>query len=168
MYEESYKLGVELAAKQFGLDLNTALVKKAAEDIVENSFEEQQLYSRAGANVLALTGDTNSPQYRSLCKCASFNRLLSKESYNMFIQPVKDAFIKQAGIGAAIAGGLSKTVGTSATVLTALIALTGAGLGAAAWGANRAATTDQAKTEAKFKQAKKYRQLAQEIRNNIA
>lgn len=167
MYEDSFKLGVELAAKQYGLTVEDILVKKAAEDIVSNSFEEQQLYSRAGANVLALSGDTSSEAYKILCKCASFDRLLSKESQKAFIEPVKQAFTKQASLLGAVGSFIAKGLGSLGTLAGIATIATGAATGAAAWGARRAITTDDEAVEAKFKQAKKYQQLAREIRNNL-
>ena len=167
MYEDSFKLGVELAARQYGLTAEDILVKKAAEDIVSNSFEEQQLYSRAGANVLALAGDIDSPQYRILCKCASADRLLSKESQKAFIEPVKKAFTKQASLLGAVGSFISKGLGSLGTLAGIATIGLGAGGGAALWGMRRAITTDDETVEAKFKQAKKYQQLAREIKNNL-
>lgn len=167
MYNDSFDLGVKLAAAALNIPYQDILIKKAAEDIVQNSFEEQQLYSKAGANILALSGDTQSVAYRVLCKCASAERVLPKEVQTRFIQPVKEVLTKSAFNLAGIGGMAANAMGSiGATTLFSILAA-GALTGGAVWGLNRAMTTDDANTAAKFKQAKKYKQLANEIRSNL-
>lgn len=163
MFEDSFKLGVKVAAARLGVTPDVIMVKQAAEDIIDTSVEAQQLYSKAGANVLALAGMEGTPEYRILCKCASYNRLLSEETHKAFIDPVKRAFQKSAGWMDSV---LQTGSGVSYVALMGSL-LTGATAGAGLWGIERALSGDDIETKAKYKQAKKYRQLAKEIKDEM-
>lgn len=165
----AFLFGVAQASAALGADAEAVLTKAAAFDIVDNSYEMQQLYSRAGANVLALAGLGDSIEARVLCKCASAQHQLSPETQAAYIEPVKMAFVKMAGgpAMASAAGKLFNFFGSGLASMPQNLAiaslLAGGGLGGGAWLLNRTANTEDAETEAKLLQAKKYRQVANQI-----
>lgn len=167
MFEDSFNLGVQVAASKYGLTRENIMAKKAAYSILDNSIEMQQLYSKAGMQLLKKAGHENSLEYKVLEKCANFPRLLSKEAHRILLKPVETYIEKKAG------GFLDTTttfmgMSSSAASLMLLSALVAGGAGGAAlWGIQRAGTQEDAKTAAKFQQAKKYRQLTNEIQNEI-
>ena len=163
MFENSFALGFDFAANRYGLSKNQLMIKMAAENEIADDPAIQKLYSTVGAYILKKAGLQNSVEYRILEKCAGYNASVSEYTRQAFIKPVMDVLEKYAGVSDAVStlGGLSHTYALS--TLTA-----GALGGAALWGLHRASTVEDAETAAKFKQARKYRQLAREIKNQIA
>lgn len=171
MENNAFNFGVSLASVANGVANPTDIfVKKAAQDILDTSYEMQQLWCRAGANALTLAGEGDSIECRVLCKCASADRLLTKETHDAYIKPVQHAFAKQAkvGLAEALASGGAKLVSSFPGLAAALALGAGAAGGAGIWGLQHAALTDDAETEAKFAQAKRYRQIANRIKEEMA
>lgn len=169
MFKKEFEFGIKLGAAVYGYSPENILVKKASQKILDNSLELQQLYSKAGANVLTLAGEGDSVECRILCKCASYDKLLSKEAHDQFIEPVKKAFEKSANPAAKVAAGAALTEGAKSIPNMLAFAATAAGIlsGASWWGLRRQSEVDEAETVAKFNQAKKYRQLAREIKEEM-
>lgn len=172
MFEKEFELGMKIGAEINGLSLDKLHIKKASQKILDNSFEMQQLYSKAGADVLARAGMGDTVECRLLCKCASAPRLLSKEAQEMYIEPVKKAFEKYATVKPqAVAAAGAGLFGGGKSILSALAAISaalGATAGASWWGIQRQSMLDDEETSAKFKQARKYRDLARQIKDEIA
>lgn len=166
MFEDSFNLGVQVAASKYGLTRENIMAKKAAHAILDNSIEMQQLYSKAGMQLLKKAGHENSLEYKVLEKCANFPRLLSKEAYNILLKPVEHCIQKQAGLLDTTSTFMGMSSSAASLMLLSALVAGGAG-GAALWGIQRAGTQEDAKTAAKFQQAKKYRQLTNEIQNEI-
>lgn len=178
--DNSVEFGFKRTAISLGIDPYTLLKKQAAQQIVDNSLEEQKLYSKAGAMIFEKAGYAGSIQHRILQKCASYDTVLSKQAYAMFVQPVKDVLCanpanmnKQAS--AAITGALGKSIGSLAGLLSQspslLLALAvGAGSlgGGSIYAMQRAMDQEDAETAAKFEQAKIYREQANQIAEQMA
>jgi hypothetical protein len=163
MFEESFRLGLDYAAKSFGLTERDIMIKMAAENEIHDNLAIQKLFSSAGAHIMKEAGLQDSVEYRILEKCAGYNVPLSEESRQAFIAPVQRVLEKYAGVSDAVSafGGLSHTFALSTLTMGALG-------GASVWGLQRAGRMEDAETAAKFKQARKYKQLAREIRSQIA
>lgn len=172
MFKNEFELGMKIGAETAGVSLDKLHIKKASQNILDNSFEMQQLYSRAGANVLSRAGMGDTIECRLLCKCASAQRLLSKEAQEMYIEPVKKAFEKYAEVSPkAVASAGVGLLGGGKSVFSALAAISaalGAAAGAGWWGIQRQSQLDDEETSVKFKQARKYRELARQIKDEIA
>lgn len=159
--------GVSRVCSAIGIDPVQVIVKKAANDMIDNSLEMQQLYSRAGAKLLELAGMAGSENHRILCKCASSDRLLSEEVHNAFINPVKDTMQKMAGKGGTILSGLASAA-TNAPYLAAVIATVAGGLGGAGiYALQRAMEQGDAEVEAKYQQAKQFRDAARQLQEKL-
>lgn len=163
MFEESFRLGLDYAAKSFGLTERDIMIKMAAENEIHDNLAIQKLFSSAGAHIMKEAGLQDSVECRILEKCAGYNVPLSEESRQAFIVPVQRVLEKYAGVSDAVSafGGLSHTFALSTLTMGALG-------GASVWGLQRAGRMEDAETAAKFKQARKYKQLAREIRSQIA
>lgn len=159
--------GVSRTCQAIGVDPTSIIVKKAANDLIDNSLEMQRLYSIAGARLLELGGMEGSEDHRILCKCASADHLLSQEVHSAFINPVKEVMQKQAnalmsGLGAA----LSYAVNAPAFA-AALATLVGGAGGAGIYALQRAFEQGDAEVEAKYQQAKQYREAARQLQDKL-
>lgn len=156
---DSFRFGMSLVASLANTDVDSLLIKKAAFDSLDNSFILQQLFSRAGANVFAKADMENSMSSRILCKCASMNKPLSKESFDMFIQPVIDTFEKRAGALTTLYEFLQ-----SAPALAIAGSLAAGGLGGAAlFGLNKQINDNPEDIETKIQQIKEYKNFAKQL-----
>lgn len=167
MTEDSFNLGVIYAASQYGLTKGQVMAKKAANKILDTSIEKQQLYSKAGVDILKQAGMQDTLECKVLEKCASFPRLLNKTSYNLLVKPVETVLIKRAFSGREAA---STILGMSSDAASAVLlsALTLGGIGGAGiWGIRKATADEEAETSAKFQQALKYKQIAREIQDEM-
>lgn len=165
MTKDSFELGIKVAAARYGLQSQDVLAKKTAYSILDNSIEMQKLYSQTGVQILKQAGEQNSLECKILEKCANYDTLLTKEAYDRFISPVekalqKKAFVDSAGTVLGMASDVASTL-----FLTSLAV--GAAGGAGVWGIRRASNQEDAKTLAKFKQGQKYKQLAQDIKDEL-
>ena len=165
MTKDSFELGIKVAAARYGLQPQDIQAKKTAQTILGNSIEMQKRYSKVGVSILKSAGEQNSIECKILEKCASYDTLLPKETYSRFVQPVektlqKKAFMDSAGTILGMAGDAAQTL-----FLTSLAV--GAAGGAGVWGIRRASNQEDAKTLAKFKQGQKYKQLAQDIKDEL-
>lgn len=158
--------GAMRAADMLGVDIDDVIVKKAANDILDNSYEMQKLYSTVGAIILEKAGMQNTVQHDILCKCASANRVLSKETQEMYIKPVEDVLCKSAAMGKAV-GALWGTLSATPALLLALSVGAGGLGGAGIYALQRAIHKDDAETEAKYRQAKIYRDAAKAISDKM-
>lgn len=167
MTEDSFNLGVIYAASQYGLTKGQVMAKKAANKILDTSIEKQQLYSKAGVDILKQAGMQDTIECKVLEKCASFPRLLNKTAYKLLVKPVETALIKSAITGKDAAGTI---LGMSSEAASAILlsALTLGGIGGAGiWGIRKATADEEAETSAKFQQALKYKQIAREIQDEM-
>lgn len=167
-FDESVLSGIDRACNAAGLDTCQILVKKAAQDIMDNSVEMQKLYSKAGARLLEMGGFEGSVPHRILCKCASYDTLLSPESYDQYIRPVEEVMQKQAK-GAALEI-IPKALGllADAPYLAAALAAGGGALaGGGFYALQRAMEQGDAEVEAKYQQAKAYREAARQLVEKI-
>lgn len=168
MSDESFNLGVSYAAGKFGLTAQDIMTKQAANNIIDNSIEKQQLYSTVGCYILKEAGMEDSIEYKVLEKCASYPRLLNKTAYNQLVRPVENVFVKKAGIDLKdVVGGTLNIAGDAAATLFLSSLAIGGAAGAGVWGIQKAVSDEEAETSAKFHQARKYRQMAREIKDEM-
>lgn len=167
MTEDSFNLGVIYAASQYGLTKGQVMAKKAANKILDTSIEKQQLYSKAGIDILKQAGMQDTIECKVLEKCASFPRLLNKTTYNLLVKPVETVLIKRAFSGKDAAGTiLGMSSEAASAILLSALTLGGIG-GAGVWGIRKATADEEAETSAKFQQALKYKQIAREIQDEM-
>lgn len=163
-FEEAFVNGILKAAAKYGIaDHREILAKAEAERIVDTSLEKQQLFSKAGATIMAYAGMENTPEYHILCKCASSNILLPDEVRDTFIRPVEKVLEKQAGLGPTVFALLADKPG----VAGALATLLGVAGGGTYYAARREMAETDAEVEAKIEQARIYRETAKKLQKEM-
>lgn len=160
------EFGFKRTAVSLGLDPYELMAKKAAQDIVDNSLEDQRLYSKVGQLIMEKAGYAGTPAHRVLEKCASADYHLSNETYEAYIRPVKDVLCKSAAMK--VLKGTAALLSQSPSTFAALMLGSGALGGASLYALKRSVDQVDAEAAAKFEQARIYREQANKIAEQMA